>query len=80
MPMKVLINTTNIVKGGGVQVSAAVIAEALKEIEGPGDIGWHFAISPEVASAVESLGVQLRNATVFDVSPSRDKIVKQKLN
>jgi len=77
--MKILINATNINKGGGVQVSASVIAEALKDIEAGGDTEWHFAVSPEVASAVHSLGEKLSNATVFDVSPARDRDSRRKL-
>lgn len=75
-PMDVLVNATTLNRGGGIQAAASFIAEAESV---PTDINWHYALSAEVADELASLGIQMPNATVFEDSPSRDKVQRRRL-
>ena len=74
--MKVLVNATTLVKGGGIQVAASFIAESCRDDMG---IVWHYAVSPQVAEELASLGAAPSAVTVFTASPTRDKIQRQRL-
>ena len=74
--MKVLVNATTLVKGGGIQVAASFIAESCRDDMG---IAWHYAISPQVAEELASLGVDPSAVTLFTASPTRDKVQRQQL-
>ena len=73
--MDVLVNATTLVKGGGIQVAASFIAEAHAAAD---DINWHYAVSPQVADELQSLGVNA-STSVFADSPSRDKAARRQL-
>ena len=74
--MKVLVNATTLVKGGGIQVAASFIAESCRDDMG---IAWHYAISPQVAEELASLGADPSAVTLFTASPTRDKVQRQQL-
>ena len=74
--MKVLVNATTLVKGGGIQVAASFIAESCRDDMG---IDWHYAISPQIAEELASLGVEPSAVAVFTASPTRDKEQRRRL-
>jgi glycosyltransferase involved in cell wall biosynthesis len=75
--MRVLINTTNLVKGGALQVASALIAEILADPQG---IDWRFALSPQVAADVKQLTGTLPAETVeFRNSPAKDRSLRREL-
>jgi glycosyltransferase involved in cell wall biosynthesis len=74
--MDVLVNATTLVVGGGIQVAASFIIEAESA---SADIDWHYAVSPQVAEELASLGVIPKNLTLFPDSPARDKSQRQRL-
>jgi len=70
------VNATTLVKGGGIQVAASFIAESCRDDMG---IAWHYAISPQVAEELASLGADPSAVTLFTASPTRDKVQRQQL-
>jgi glycosyltransferase involved in cell wall biosynthesis len=74
--MKVLVNASNLTKGGGVQVAASFISETLA---GGQDIDWHYAVSTPVAFELRGLGLEVPNMREFAASPARDKSVRRAL-
>ncbi len=74
--MKVLVNATTLVKGGGIQVAASFIVEACRDAAG---IDWHYAVSAQIAEELQSLDVAAANLRVFPVSPTRDKAARKAL-
>ncbi len=51
--MKILLNATNLVVGGGIQVAASFIVEAVRRKEA--DIEWLFCVSAQVAGTLRKL-------------------------
>lgn len=75
--MRVLINTTNLVKGGALQVATALIAEILDD---PRGVDWRFALSPQVAADVHKLTGRLPDQSVeFRASPAKDRGLRRDL-
>ncbi len=72
--MDVLVNASNLTKGGGIQVAASFVVESRSNPKG---INWHYALSRAVADEVSGLGLSLEGVEVFEVSPSRNR--KQRL-
>jgi glycosyltransferase involved in cell wall biosynthesis len=74
--MDVLVNASNLFKGGGVQVAASFVVESLANPKG---ISWHYALSRAVADEVtEQVGLPVR-VEVFESSPARDRQQRQRL-
>lgn len=75
--MRVLVNTTNLVKGGALQVAAAFVREALSDPQG---VDWRFALSPQVARDAERLaGRPIPQAAEFATSPARHRPTRDAL-
>jgi glycosyltransferase involved in cell wall biosynthesis len=75
--MRILLNTTNLIKGGALQVASALVGEILVDDRG---IDWQFALSAPVAENIERLSGRLpQSATVFRSSPSKDLKVRREL-
>jgi glycosyltransferase involved in cell wall biosynthesis len=75
--VRVLLNTTNLVKGGALQVATALIAEILAD---PQDIDWHFALSSNVRAEVRKLTGRLpSNSIEFPASPAKDRVVRREV-
>ena len=68
---RVLVNTSTLMQGGGLQVAAAFIVHAIKD---PVAEDWQFLISAGVAREIAGFGIDPQGARfhVFDKSPARD--------
>ncbi len=70
MNFKILVNTSTLMQGGGLQVAAAFISHAVKD-----DVaaGWQFMISRGVANEIAGFGIDPEGEGfhVFDESPAR---------
>jgi len=75
--MDVLVNATTLIIGGGIQVAASFISESINDNRG---IRWHYAISRQVRDELQSLGVVIPDAHVFEISPSRSKVSRRRLS
>jgi len=73
--MDVMVNATNLVKGGGVQVATSFVVEAEKAAVS--DIRWHYLLSKEVAAELAALGVEPERAYVFEDSPAHNRSCQQ---
>ncbi|MDX1962981.1 MAG: glycosyltransferase [Pirellulales bacterium] len=74
---RILLNTTVINKGGALQTSSNFLAYILRQ---PTEFEWELALSPQVASAAESLGVAFsRSPRIFANSPARDSAARRDL-
>ena len=67
---KVLVNCSTLMKGGGLQVAAALIVHALDD---PDTAEWQYMISRNAAAELEGFGVDINDARfhIFDRSPAR---------
>lgn len=67
---KILVNATNLVVGGSVQVATSFIVEALKANDAK--ILWHFCVSSQVAQNLQKLGIDVSTSSfgVFYRNPS----------
>lgn len=74
--MRVLVNATTPVKGGGVQVAAAFICEAARADT---DINWDFAVSSQVAEDLHLLQVNTADMHIFNSSPARSAAQRRRL-
>jgi glycosyltransferase involved in cell wall biosynthesis len=75
--MRVLVNATTLVKGGGLQVAASVISEALR---GRSRRDWLFAVSRRMADELARFRLQPDSRfQVFDQSPARSKAARRDL-
>ncbi|GIX05144.1 MAG: hypothetical protein KatS3mg114_1013 [Planctomycetaceae bacterium] len=78
MIMRVLLNATNLVKGGALQVAASLIAEIMQD---PQDWEWILAVSPAVLENVERLCEHLPETYhIFPHSPARERAARQQLS
>lgn len=68
--MKILVNVSNIVIGGGIQVAVWFIRQALEN-----NLNCYFAISSVVAKELSAAGIALPEGKylIFDNSPARNK-------
>ena len=66
--MKILVNATNLVVGGGVQVATSFIVEAVRRAEA--DIEWTFCVSRAVAENVRKILGADWEGEVFDQNPN----------
>ncbi len=73
--MKILFNCTTNVVGGATKNSAIFIKHALMHDE----INWVFAVSKAVQEILDKWDISSDNIHLFEISPSQDKIVRQKL-
>lgn len=75
---KVLLNTTSVVVGGGIQAAVSFIRHVL---EHDTRLRWQFALSAVVARQLEQFGVSGHglDVTVFERSPARDRRARQAL-
>lgn len=76
MAVKVLINASNLVKGGAIQVAASFISQSLKD---PAGISWHYAVSEQVATELKSLGFSAAGMSVISESPAHSSASRKKL-
>ena len=74
--MDVLVNASNLFKGGSVQVAASFVVESLTNTKG---IAWHYALSRAVADEVAEQAGLPECVEVFESSPARDKSQRQRL-
>lgn len=72
--LKVLVNATTLTKGGGLQVAASFINEALGD--NSNSIRWFFAVSPQVGAEIEGSS---DFCEVFDASPAKCKQARSRL-
>lgn len=68
--MKVLVNASTLVVGGGIQIGISFIEEAIAESR----FKWHFVISPAIMKALPYTLKDEANFTVIETSPA--KIIK----
>jgi glycosyltransferase involved in cell wall biosynthesis len=75
---KVLVNTSTLVQGGGLQVATAFIDHALND---PVARQWEFMVSGPVARELAGFGIDIREERfhVFDKSPARDSGQRQRV-
>lgn len=66
--MKILVNATNLVVGGGVQVATSFIVEAVRRAEP--DIEWTFCVSRAVAENVRKILGSGWEGEVFEQNPN----------
>jgi len=68
---KVLVNTSTIMQGGGLQVAAALIFHAVQDSDAE---DWHFLISAGVAREITGFGIDSKGPRfhIFDKSPARN--------
>lgn len=66
--VKILVNATNLVVGGGVQVATSFIVEAVRRAES--DIEWMFCVSRSVAENVEKILGTGWKGEVFEQNPN----------
>jgi glycosyltransferase involved in cell wall biosynthesis len=72
--MRILINATSTVIGGGIQKTCAFLAETQRDSRGH---EWYLAASEQVAQQVSQLGIDVApNCQVFKTRPSQDKNVR----
>lgn len=75
--MRVLLNTTNLIKGGALQVASALIREIMADARG---FDWHLVLSTPVAQNVSQLaGCLPPQSAVFSGSPARDRSARRQL-
>ena len=72
--MKILLNASNLVKGGALQACINFITEAIKD----GDIDWVFVISDEMAFQLTASGLDINNKVFIPVSVSPSKSLKSR--
>ena len=67
---KVLVNCSTLMKGGGLQVAAALIVHALKDED---TVDWQYLVSRNAATELEGFGIDISadRFHVFDRSPAR---------
>ena len=67
---KVLVNTSTLMQGGGLQVAAAMIVHACND---PDADHWQFMVSANAARELEGFGIDTASSRfhVFDRSPAR---------
>lgn len=66
--MKILVNATNLVVGGGVQVATSFVVEAVRKAEP--DIEWTFCVSRAVAENVRKILGSGWEGEVFEQNPN----------
>jgi glycosyltransferase involved in cell wall biosynthesis len=68
---KVLVNTSTLMQGGGLQVAAALIVHAVNDADAE---QWQFLISAGVAREIKGFGIDPEEPRfhLFDKSPARD--------
>lgn len=66
--MKILVNASTCVVGGGMQVAAAFVSRALQE---PGPVSFRFALSPQVAANLPGLTPHDSRVAIVTPSPAR---------
>lgn len=78
--MKILVNATNLVVGGGVQVATSFIVEAVRRAEA--DIEWTFCVSRAVAENVRKILGADWKGDVFEQNPNHiraGKVARERL-
>jgi glycosyltransferase involved in cell wall biosynthesis len=75
---KILVNTSTLTQGGGLQVAAALIVHAIKD---PSAEYWQFLISKGVARELTGFGIDPQEPIfhVFDRSPARNKDERKRI-
>jgi glycosyltransferase involved in cell wall biosynthesis len=75
---KVLVNTSTLMQGGGLQVAAAFIVHAVKD---PAAEHWQFLISQGVARELTGFGIDPHGPAfhIFERSPARNKNERQRV-
>jgi glycosyltransferase involved in cell wall biosynthesis len=75
---KVLVNTSTLVQGGGLQVATALIDHALND---PVARQWEYMISGPLARELIGFGIDVREERfhVFDISPARNSGQRQRV-
>lgn len=75
--IKLLINASTIVKGGGLQAASAFIVHALDD---PGFV-WHFMISGRMAEELAKFGVDVKSApfAIFPDTPARHAAARKRV-
>jgi len=75
---KVLVNTSTLMQGGGLQVAAAFISHAVAD---PDAAQWQFLISRGVAQELAGFGIKTDDPRfhIFDESPARNADQRKRL-
>lgn len=76
--MRVLLNTTTLVKGGALQVAASLIREIAAD---PGDHEWILALSAKVANELDNTlrHFKTENVRIFAPSPAQNRMARREL-
>jgi len=75
---KVLVNTSTLMQGGGLQVAAALIVHAIQD---PIAEHWQFLVSGGVARELAGFGIDVGSSSfhVFERSPARNKSERKRV-
>jgi glycosyltransferase involved in cell wall biosynthesis len=78
--LKVLLNATTIIKGGGIQAVVSFILTLLDK-RNENSIEWYLAVSEAVADQLEKLGAELQSErdVVFKSSPAKSRKERNRL-